>query len=237
MKNLLKLAVQNAAVPQSVRCEAAADSASVFLKGLISADYGVGADALRAAFMQAEGKPVNLFINSPGGDVFEAREMQGVISSYAGEVTAVIQGVAASAATIVSMSAAKVQIVKGSRYMIHNGMAMAFGDKRDMMDTYNLLAGFDVELAAEYAAKTKLDAVQMSAWMDAETWFTAEQALEHGFVDQINPNTQNVVMGREWNLSAYAKAPKPEEDTATITAQHRERQRQRMSLVNHVTNQ
>lgn len=236
MKNLLKLAVENAATPQHVHFDGSGAVASIFLKGVISADFGIGANALRDAFTQAEGRPVNLYINSPGGDVFEGREMQGIVAAYAGAVTAIIQGVAASAATFVSMSAAKVQIVKGSRYMIHNGMTIALGDKQDMTDAYNLLSSFDSELAGEYAAKTGLETAQITQWMDAETWFTAEQALEHGFVDQINSNTQNTAMAQQWNLSAYANAPK-QEALPLITAEHRARQLQRMSLVNHATRQ
>lgn len=236
MKNLLQLAVQNAATPQQIRCEATGDVANIFLKGIISADFGVSAESLRDALVQAGGRSVSLYINSPGGDVFEGREMQGAIASYAADVTAIIQGVAASAATFVSMAAATVQMVKGSRYMIHNGMTFALGGKQDMLDAASLLAGFDLELAAEYAAKTKTDVSQITQWMDAETWFTADQALEHGFVDKINANTQNLSMAQEWNLSAYANAPKSD-DLPRITAEHRARQQQRLSLLTRLTHQ
>lgn len=157
--------------------------------------------------------------------------MQAVIAGYPGKVTAIIEGLAASAATFVALSCSAVQMLKGSRFMIHNGMTIAFGNKADFKAVYDVLEAFDSELAAEYAAKTKSDVAQMTAWMDAETWFTAEQALEAGFVDQINPNVQNVAA--EWNLSAYANSsdlvvvPKPETELppaepATITAEHRE---------------
>lgn len=241
MKNFVTLALQNKHVEQSIVCRKSADVTDVYLKGIIHAEYGVSAADLRYAFDQADGADVSLHINSPGGDVFEGREMQAVIAGYTGKITAIIEGVAASAATFVALSCAEVQILKGSRFMIHNGMTIAFGNKSKMKAAYDLLEGFDVELAAEYAVKTKGEVSQMTAWMDAETWFTAEQALDAGFVDKINPNIQNV--SNEWNLSAYEKAPtepvkEPVPDLENlISAEHRERQQQRLRLANHATRQ
>lgn len=220
MKQLLNLALQNHAAPQSIVFAKGETSSSVFLKGVISADFGVSADSLRAAMEQAGGAPVSLYINSPGGDVFEGREMQGIIAGYSGKVTAIVQGVAASAATIVAMSASRIEIMRGSRYMIHNGMTIAFGNRHDLKARYDLLAGFDAELAAEYAAKSgKLTAQEAASLMDAETWFTAEQAVERGLVDAVIANTQNTAAAGTWNLSAYSNAPKEEPDPAAISAE------------------
>lgn len=242
MKTLFALSVQNKHVMQSIVCRKTSDVTDIYLKGIIHAEYGVSAADLRNAFAEAAGADVALHVNSPGGDVFEGREMQAVIASYPGKITAIIEGVAASAATFVALSCAEVQMLKGSRFMIHNGMTIAFGNKANMKAAYDLLDGFDVELAAEYAAKTKGAPEQMAAWMDAETWFTSEAALDAGFVDKINPNAQGVL--NEWNLSAYASAPpesKPPEPAPepvnAITPEHRERQQQRMKLANHATRQ
>lgn len=230
--NLLKLALQNAATPQHVQFAAAGDAAEIFLKGVISKDFGIGAESLRESFVQASNAPVKLYINSPGGDVFEAREMQGIIAGYKGTVTAVIQGVAASAATIVSMAASKVQMTKGSRFMIHNGRTLAFGDRHEFMDIHNLLATFDAELAAEYATKTGAKVEAMAQMMDAETWFTAEQAKEQGFVDEILSNTQNASMRATWNLSAYAHAPEIVSEVEEPTAAELAAQADRIARLN-----
>lgn len=241
MQNLIALSIQNQHVAQSIVCRKNADVTDVYLKGIIHAKYGVSATDLRNAFDQAAGADVSMHINSPGGDVFEGREMQAVIAGYPGKITAIIEGVAASAATIVALSCAEVQMLKGSRFMIHNGMTIAAGNKSAMQAAFTLLEGFDVELAAEYAEKTKGTTEQMTAWMDAETWFTSEAALEAGFVHKVLPNSQGV--SNEWNLSAY-KAPPADasppilpEPIQNITPEHRERQQQRMKLVNHATRQ
>lgn len=212
LKNrLLQLALQNAEAPRTVTIKAASDSVDVYIKGIISADFGIGADSLRDALHQAANAPVNLYINSPGGDAFEGREMQAMIASYKAPVTAIVTGMAASAATIVTMAASSVKMSKGSRYMIHNGWTITMGDRHAHEDVRALLASFDAELAAEYAAKTGKTLAQAVAWMDAETWFTAEQAKEAGFADEVLGNTQNSAMQAKWNLSAYSQAPAIEE--------------------------
>lgn len=235
MKNkLIQLLRDNTRVPGQISAQVTGDKADVYLKGVISADWGVSAVDLREAFAQAEGRDVALRINSPGGDVFEGREMQALIVGYSGKVTAIIEGVAASAATIVAMAANEAQMVKGSRYMIHNGWTVTFGNRHDHQSAFQLLQGFDAELAAEYAAYTGQKAEQTAAWMDAETWFTAEEAMQHGFVKAVLDNTKAEGVSaqlRAWNLAAYNNAPElgdpepPAPDYAAIRAQNERRLR------------
>jgi ATP-dependent Clp protease protease subunit len=239
-KTLLALALQNAATPAVITYAANGDAVDIFLKGIISSDFGVGAAELRNAFTFADGKDVNLYINSPGGDVFEAREMQGVITGHKGKVTAIIQGVAASAATIVSLASSRVEMLKGSRYMIHNGRSICFGEKADMKATFDLLTSFDKELSGEYASHTGQTAAQCATWMDAETWFTADEAKKNGFVHEVTSNTQNAAIKQTWNLSAYANAPaepseldQPPALAAAIAAQL-QNNRNRLRVLTHV---
>lgn len=215
MTQLIQLLRDNAQQQHRVRASASATGADIYVEGVISSDWGISAADLRAAFTQADGKDVALHINSPGGDAFEGRAMQAVIAGYPGKVTAIIEGIAASAATLLVMAAAEAQIVQGSRLMIHNGWTLAIGDRNAMLEMHQLLASFDAELAAEYARHTGSDAAHMTALMDAETWFTADQAVEAKFVNSVLTNTQKTAPKaalRAWNLSAYANAPAPEED-------------------------
>ncbi len=221
---LLKLALQNSATPHSLQVQMSDSAADIYLKGVISDEFGVGAEDLRTGLQQADGAPVSLFINSPGGDVFEGREMQALIAGYKGKVSAIVQGIAASAATLLTLAASDTQITKGSRYMIHNGWTIAFGDRHDVKATFDLLASFDAELAGEYAAKTGATASQATTWMDAETWFTAEQAVENKFADRVLSNTQNAAMRAAWNLSAYKQAPAIDPDSVQLQAAAAEQQ-------------
>lgn len=210
MKNLIQLLRDNTKAPGLIRAQIEGDRADIVLKGVISADWGVSAMDLRTAFVQAEGRDVALRINSPGGDVFEGREMQSVIAGYSGKVTAIVEGIAASAATIVCMAANETHMVKGTRYMIHNGWTIGIGNRHDFAALHAMLTSFDTELASEYATYSGQTALQTAEWMDAETWFTSAQALESGFVQKLVENTKadhvtNQLKG--WNLSAYKNAP------------------------------
>lgn len=211
MSKIIQLLRNNAQVPSTIRAVVDGDKADVFLKGIISADWGVGAGDLREAFAQAEGRDVSLRINSPGGDAFEGREMQAVIVGYKGKVTAIVEGIAASAATIVSMAANQTHMMRGARYMIHNGSTIAIGNRHDFKAVYDLLTGFDRELAVDYAKYSGQTEEQAATWMDAETWFTAEEALASGFIQQVLENSKAEHVAnqvRAWNLSAYNNTPK-----------------------------
>lgn len=242
MKNrLIHLLRTNAQAPANIRVDTSGGKPQVLLKGVISADFGVGANDLREAFAVADGADLDLIINSPGGDAFEGREMQSVIAGYRGKVTAVVAGVAASAATIVSMAAAETHMVRGSRYMIHNGWTFAMGNRHDMAAVQALLTSFDAELAADYARYTGAEAQAMAALMDAETWFTADQALESKFVQALLDNSQAPHMtnlanvAQAWNLSAYTNAPAaeppPAPDLQASVAALREHNERRLALL------
>lgn len=207
MRQLLNLLDKNRSAPREIRADVSESGVSLYLNGVIDADWGIGLADLVAAFPSAG--PVYMYINSPGGDVFEARAMSGVIARHPGPVTAIIEGVAASAATYLAMAAGSVQMGDGSLLMVHNSWTFSMGDKNDLLETAALLEKIDGTIAADYARKTGATPEQVTAWMDAETWFTAQEAADAGFVDSIVPNTQGT--RAQWDLSAYSNAPKPEQ--------------------------
>ncbi len=207
-KRILQLLDENRSKPREVRAQADSGRVSIYLSGPIAADYGLGLADLLAVWPQ-DATPVDLYINSPGGDVFEARAMTGLIARHTAPVTAIIDGVAASAASYLALSASTVRMSEGSLFMVHNAWALAMGDKYEMMATADLLDKVDSTIAADYARKTNASAEQITAWMNAETWFTAAEALAAKFVDAVDPNAQPQAR-TSWNLSAYDHAPKPE---------------------------
>lgn len=219
-RNLLNLLVSNANRPQAVRAETADGASRVVLNGVIDADYGVSAASLIQA-MQGLGD-FELHINSPGGDVFESTAMAIAIAAHPGKVTAVITGVAASAATRVALAAAKVRIADSGMFMIHNSWSITIGDKHDHTNRSDLLAKIDSTIAADYSRKTGKPEEEIASWMDAETWFTATEAKDAGFVDEIDSTTQAKAM---WDLSAYKNPPKTEDLSNRIaeTRAHNER--------------
>lgn len=192
---------------------------------------GVVADALAKEIRGLQAATVHLRINSPGGDVFGGQVIAQAIRDTKAKVIAHVDGLAASAATIVATAADEIVMAKGSMYMVHRAWSFAVGNTNDMMDAAALLEKVDGNLAAQYAERTGESTEDMLAVMDAETWFTAEEAVEAKFVDRIAEDAPK--NNAKWDLSAYANAPAhPEpEPVAEQSQEHRDRQQQRLRLL------
>lgn len=193
----------------SISAKVEGDEATFYIYDVIDADFGIGASEFVSALSQLDkGSTLNLRINCPGGDVFEARAMATALRQFEGKVVAHIDGLAASAATTIAAVCDEVVIAEGSFYMIHNAWTLALGDKNDFLETAGLLDKVDGAIRADYVARTGATEEQVAAWMDAETWFTADEAVEHGFADKCAPGkkTKNLA-AKQWNLAAYDKAP------------------------------
>lgn len=226
-KRLLQLLRDNAQrPPQGLRMEQAAEgaAATLYLYDIIDPWWGVSAAEVVKQLAGLAGQAVNLRINSPGGDVFEARAMAAAIAQH-GNVTAWVDGVAASAATYVATAAKQVNIAEGAFFMIHEAWTFAYGNKRDLTDTAALLDKVDQSIVADYVRKTGKATDEIAAWMAAETWFTAQEAKDNGFADAIfaGPEATASASTTSWNLSAFEHAPKaaaqkPQKTQADIDA-------------------
>ncbi|SHL10579.1 ATP-dependent protease ClpP, protease subunit [Nitrosospira sp. Nsp11] len=231
-KRLLQLLRDNAKREQSpLKVENAAESATIYLYDVIDPYFGVGALDFNKELAALKGKPVNLRINSPGGDVFDGRAMATAIAQH-GDVTAYIDGWAASAATYVAIAAKTVNIVEGGFFMIHNAWTLGYGNKHDFLTLADLLEKLDQSIINDYVKKTGKTTDEIVEWMDAETWFTAKEAADHGFVDTVFNGAK---VENKWNLSAYQNAPKPTEKVApadsALWMQQRENAERRLRLL------
>jgi ATP-dependent protease ClpP protease subunit len=146
---------------------------------------GVTAKDVVAALVQADGAPIVVRINSPGGDVFEGYAIYNALANYKGGVTTVVDGLAASAASWIALAGSSMSMAPLSMLMIHNSATLAMGDKHDLAATAAILAKLDSQFVDIYAGKSKLSAAELTAAMDAETWYTAAEALEAGFADTV----------------------------------------------------
>lgn len=136
--------------------------------------------------------------------------MATAVAQHGAKVIAHVDGLAASAATHVALAAAEVEIAAGAFFMIHNGWALALGDRDDMLQMAELLEKVDGEIAADYVRNTGNTLEQIKEWMDAESWFTADEAIEHGFADRLAGESQAdlaTARSQAWDLSAYEHAP------------------------------
>lgn len=160
--------------------------------------------------------PVTLRINSPGGSVFGAQAMVAAMRAHPHPITAQIDSLAASAASVIAANCASCVMVPGSMQMIHRAWGLAIGNCEEMRATSDLLEKIDGLIADAYAAKAGeiTDRETFVQMMADETWLTPEEALAVGLCDMVaGENTQRAA--NRWNLSAFAKAPAlPVEETA-----------------------
>ena len=188
------------------------DEATVYLYDIIVSDSffgGVSAIDFAREMTAINAGTIHLRINSPGGEVFAAQAMSQIIREHDAHIIAHIDGHAASSASWVALSADEVVIAPGGMIMIHNAQTIACGDSRDLNETSSLLEKVDGILIATYAEATGQDTQQIADWMDAETWFSAEEALQYRFADRIAKPADTAASGKaiDWNLTAWAKAP------------------------------
>lgn len=129
--------------------------------------------------------PVTIWINSPGGDCFAASQIYTMLMDYKGPITVKIDGIAASAASVVAMAGTEVFISPTAMIMIHNPATLAFGDHEDMQKAIEMLDEVKQSIINAYELKTGQPRKTLSKMMDEETWMNAMKALELGFVDGL----------------------------------------------------
>lgn len=204
-----------------------AEGNTIFIYDMIVSDEaeaewfgGVSATAFAKALAQMTG-PISLRINSPGGDVFAARAMASAMKEYGSEITAYVDGYAASAASVLAVAANRCVMADGSFMMIHNAWTMTMGNSEEHLQTAALLEKIDASLAATYATKSGKDAAEFSKLMSAETWFTAEEAIAAGLADEMAVEApkaaKNKLAAPIWDLAAFDKAPKAASTCTTTT--------------------
>ena len=128
---------------------------------------------------------VIVWINSPGGDCVAASQIYSMLMDYTGNVTVKIDGVAASAASVIAMAGTRVLMAPTALMMIHNPMTMAFGDHEDMQKAIEMLDEVKESIINAYEIKTGLSRAKLSHLMDSETWMNANKAIELGFADDV----------------------------------------------------
>lgn len=133
---------------------------------------------------------ITVWINSPGGDCVAAAQIYNMLTNYNGKVTVKIDGIAASAASVIAMAGDKVLVSPVSMIMIHNPATIAWGDHSEMQKAIDMLSEVKESIINAYVLKTGLSRSKLSHLMDAETWMDANKAIELGFADDIMTRTQ-----------------------------------------------
>jgi len=157
---------------------------------------GISAKSIKDKLDRMSGD-ITVRINSPGGDVFEGIAIYNLLKGR--DVSVVVDGLAASAASVIAMAGANIAVGRGAMLMIHNPWTMTVGDAAEMDKTASMLREVGASLADIYENRTGLARETISAMMDAETWISADDARTMGFVDAITDDRASVVnVSRPW---------------------------------------
>lgn len=182
---------------------------------------------------QNDMEDIEVHINSGGGSVFAGSEIYTALKDYPGNVTVKIVGLAASAASVIAMAGDKVLISPTAQIMIHNASMVASGDYRDMDDSSKILRNTNEAIAKAYELKSGKDFNELLDMMNAETWLTAEQAVEANLADEVMfQQSVNIVASTGLNMLPEAfldkirdmkgqlfKEPVAKKDTSKIEAE------------------
>ena len=198
------------------------DGRTLYLDGAIAEESWYGDEVTPKQFkqelMSGDGDIV-IWINSPGGDVIAASQIYNMLMDYKGKVTVKVDGIAASAASVIAMAGTKVMISPTGLMMIHNPMTMAFGDAEEMDRAKAMLGEVKESIINAYEMKTGLTRAKISHLMDSESWFNARKAVEMGFADEILfrdgveqvPQSEGVMFSNRMVMNAILnKMPKPQ---------------------------
>ena len=161
---------------------------TLFLEGVIAEESWFSDEVTPAMFKEelfAGDGPILLHINSPGGDCIAASQIYTMLMDYPHDITVQIDGMAASAASVIAMAGTKVCMSPTSMMMIHNPFTCAMGDSDEMRKAMQLLDEVKESIINAYEIKTGLSRTKISHMMDSETWMNAKSAKEQGFCDEI----------------------------------------------------
>jgi ATP-dependent Clp endopeptidase proteolytic subunit ClpP len=191
------------------------ESTDIYVYDSIGGWFGMYADEFIEALGQITTSKINLRLNSPGGSVFEGIAIANAIRSHPANVTVYVDSLAASIASVIALSGDRVVMMPQSQFMVHNASGGEHGQASDLRKMADLLDKQSLNIAQAYATHTGRPLAEWQALMEAETWFTAEEAVEMGLADEVMPMRPDKeeasasakpladVMNRTWDLSMY----------------------------------
>ena len=163
-------------------------SRTLYLNGAIAEESWFGDEItpkqFKSELVSGEGD-IDIWINSPGGDCIAASQIYNMLMDYKGNVTVKIDGIAASAASVIAMAGTTVKVSPTSLMMIHNPLTVAIGDSTEMKKAIQMLDEVKESIINAYELKTGQPRAKLSKLMDGETWLNANKALELGFADEM----------------------------------------------------
>ena len=183
-----------------------ADRATVYLYGTIGRDWWSDeeentAKSFSKTLDELNPKPLDIRIDSTGGDVYEGFAIASAIQRYDGETVSHIDGIAASAASYIAVMADRVVMTDYAQLMIHDAWTMAVGNASEMLDTAARLDALDWTICGILASRSGKEPEEVKAAMDAETWYSADEALEAGLCDEVVVTGQRIAASLDMEIA------------------------------------
>lgn len=171
------------------------DQRQLAISGVIAPDSWVHDDVSPQVFqdeLNESQDPIDLWLNSPGGDCVAASRIYTMLMNYPDDVNVKIDGIAASAASVIAMAGTKVSMAPTAMIMIHNPLTIVGGQKEDLAQAAQMLTETKESIINAYELKTNLPREKISTMMDNETWMNVNKAIELGFADAMLGDNKNV---------------------------------------------
>lgn len=182
-------------------------SSTLFVFGPIGGWFGVNSEDFAAELAQVRG-PLNVHINSGGGSAYEGISIANLLRQHPHSVNGIVTGLAASAASVIAMGCDSLTMAPGSQLMIHRAMTDVYGNRDDMAEAIDFLEKMDTSLAGLYQDRAGGDLDQWENAMQAETWYTPQEAVDAGLADHIAepPDKAGDDTPNGWNSTVRAEA-------------------------------
>ena len=189
----------------SIQANAAPEHADVLIYDYIGWG-GVTAVDFAKELQAIQAKTITVRLNTPGGDVFDGLAIHNSLKAHGAAIHVKVDGLAASIGSIIAMAGSTITMGESAFLMIHNPWALVIGNAKDMREMADTLDKIGGSLAGVYASRKNVTKDQAQAWMDAETWFTADEAVAAGLADAVEaqPTAENRAA---FDLSGYANLP------------------------------
>lgn len=178
-----------AAVQHQFKAEASEGSTKLTIYGDIGESWwgeSITASDVEKALKNVSTDQIHVHLNSPGGDAFDGIAIYNQLKNHSAKVTIHVDGLAASAASVIAMAADELIMNTGSMLMIHEASTFAWGTKADIKKTLNALEGIDKSIADIYMTRFKGERSEIETLIENETWFTSDEAVDLGFADKVN---------------------------------------------------
>ncbi|WP_418790919.1 head maturation protease, ClpP-related [Phosphitispora sp. TUW77] len=214
----------------------------LYLDGVIAEESWFDDDVTPRAFkteLEAGQGDIVIWLNSPGGDCVAASQIYAMLMDYSGQVTVKIDGIAASAASVIAMAGTKVLMAPTALMMVHNPLTIAIGDSEEMQKAIEMLSEVKESIINAYEIKTSLSRAKLSRLMDAETWLNANKAIELGFADSIledekkRAGTETYAFSRRAVTNSLLEKVRPKQVKQPKTGTPVESLEKRLSLISH----